>query len=157
MSHAVKSLWLLTLVAFIAGCSGYRGLPGPNLPGEGVEGPTWPEELEIRDQVKVTLKDGRKIEGLVSSLRVDAIVLVPQSDWRDQKPDSPYEDPGMDPVRRTGQGKLSIPADQVVQIKKHGADGGKTGLAILGVVVLAFGALAIAFAASGGMGDMGFD
>ena len=37
MGCNMRIFWLLTLLAFMAGCSGYRGLPGPNLPGDGMD------------------------------------------------------------------------------------------------------------------------
>ncbi len=80
MSNLMRIFWLIALLFFTTGCSGYQvacytRTEGSLEPGQGV-GETC--DLKPGDQVKVTLVDGNQAEGVVQIISSSEIVLDAQ-------------------------------------------------------------------------------
>ena len=80
MSNLMRIFWLIALMFFTTGCSGYQvacytRTEGSLKPGQDVEETC---DLKPGDQVKVTLVDGNQAEGVVQIISSSEIVLDAQ-------------------------------------------------------------------------------
>jgi len=79
MKPQLRIFWLVALVFFTAGCSGYRGpcYTRSDLPGEVDLVFPGTCEIEPGDNVVLILVDGEKVEGKVALISAHEIVLNP--------------------------------------------------------------------------------
>ena len=78
MSNGVRIGWLISLLAFVSGCGGYR-LVGTSLPEICAPSPAeiaGTTKLEVGDQVRIKQIDGTLTEGTVMAIEPFEIVLM---------------------------------------------------------------------------------
>jgi small nuclear ribonucleoprotein (snRNP)-like protein len=81
MSMAMRMLWLVTLMFFTAGCSGYRVAckPKSDVPGDLDQYVREFCGLKPDDKVRINLVDGEKVDGVIQSVSSQDIVLIPDA------------------------------------------------------------------------------
>jgi hypothetical protein len=121
MSAGKRFFWLVVLLVFLGGCGGYRQVSLAE-DGRGDEFGL-AEDLKTGDRVRLILRDGNVVEGIVEQFGDTTIVLDPLE--------------GDGPVR-------SHPMDEIHSIERYASGSGKhLGMFILGYLVIAGVAFAI--------------
>ena len=77
MSYLLRIFWLIALLFFVSGCSGYKVVCFPGREGALEAGQEGMETCNIKpgDQVRVILVDGGQAEGIVQIISSSEIVL----------------------------------------------------------------------------------
>ena len=121
MPTGKRFFWLVVLLVFQGGCGGYRQVSLAE-DGRGKEFGL-AEDLKTGDRVRLILRDGNVVEGIVEQFGETAIVLDPVE--------------GDGPVR-------NHPRDEIHSIERYASGSGKhLGMFILGYLVIAGVAFAI--------------
>lgn len=120
MKPLLRMFWLITLLIFASGCSGYRvvGFSLPEVAAEFDAEEPYTGRLQPGDKLLVNLVNGTQERGVLKDLSSDSIVLAAPKD---------------------SSITLCLPAAQIQSIEKNEADGGKTAVLVLGAI----GALAL--------------
>ena len=148
MSAIVRIVWVVTLVAFVSGCSTYRvvagGPPAAAMSPEVV----WSPDVRAGERVRVTLADGRQYAGRLVSLRADEVVLQPDRSTRDRMIRLSESGPPGSPIEAQRDGSVMIAADHVSTVEKRVGSAGKSGLLLLGIIGGLVAVVGIVFATS---------
>jgi hypothetical protein len=77
-----KIVALSTILVVFSGCSGYQTACTSlgDLSPERNQEFSSACEIEVGDEVRINLRDGRSVEGVISRISVDEIALAPQGD-----------------------------------------------------------------------------
>lgn len=77
-----RAVALGTILVVLSGCSGYQTACTSlgDLSPERNQEFSSACEIEVGDEVRINLKDGRSMEGIISRISVDEISLAPQGD-----------------------------------------------------------------------------
>ena len=122
MSYLLRIFWLITLMFFVSGCSGYK--VACNFQSEAAEGSNQTISkfcnLESGEKVRINLVDGKRVEGKIQIIFRDEIFLEAKDD-------------GFRPQGYT--------TDQILSIEKQSLSVQKAGLTVLkvvGIVIVVF-------------------
>ena len=80
MSAAMRMIWLITLALFLGGCSSYSVVYPPKSADDPAPIGGWANFINSGDRVRVTLTDDRKIEGKVTNLSDESLVVETRPD-----------------------------------------------------------------------------
>ena len=132
MNLAMRALWLIVLVFFVAGCSSAHlaAWPGSGDP-LGTDSSTLPQ-VSTGNRVIVELQDGSVVRGRVVEITEDLLTLE-NSDHSDS-----YDVTAPIDLALTPQ---TIARDSVRTLKVEKIDGDKTALTVIGVGALVGGAI----------------
>ena len=128
MSHPMRIFWLITLIFFTAGCSGYQVACYTRTEGalEPGQGPGEICDLNPGDNVRLVLVDGIQVRGKVMTISSKELVLEQEDQ---SKPFQVYS------------------SDQIYSIETESSGGGNstaTSLLVVGGIVLIVGAAILA-------------
>ncbi len=122
MSHMMRIFWLITLLFFVSGCSGYK--VACNFQSEAAEGTNQTISkfcnLEHGEKVRINLVDGKRVEGKIQIIFRDEIFLEAKDD---------------------GFRPQGYSTDQILSIEKQSLSvqkAGLTALKVVGIVIVGF-------------------
>ena len=75
MSATLRMIWLISWALFLGGCSSYSVVYSPKDADDQAPVVGWANSVNSGDRVRVTLTDDRKIEGRVTNLSDESIVI----------------------------------------------------------------------------------
>jgi len=78
MSHMMRIFWLITLLFFVSGCSGYQVACciDSDVPGEDVQDLLEKCDLKTGKNIRLNLVDGTRVDGVVQSFSSSEITLA---------------------------------------------------------------------------------